>query len=302
MKVSETIIFPVGELKETFAKNLREKIDSFPNAEEFRGVYIFSVENTADGHNYSDCYGVDMALNILRKDPSAKIVMYAFLGENAIRKMKPSLDIVLKHENVYLVGAPFTSETLQNVFQSKREYAVDLGAVTKEVQHYIVEILHALNYVKDWEHPQPHEESSIERGVKLAKKYFPDLSEKSNTEIFSFLRSVSTDREEVMKGKEVNGVFCDIEGTILIDGKPNAEVLTLLEKYNNEGKTITLWTDGNLEELSKSLKRVKVQYPLVSKLNYAGAVAEIVIDDMDEYSFTALTKITAKKFIRASDV
>ena len=43
-------------------------------------------------------------------------------------------------------------------------------------------------------------------------------------------------------------------------------------------------------------------YKLHAKRDYAGAIVETAIDDMDENSFTALTKIYAEKFIRVQDL
>jgi hydroxymethylpyrimidine pyrophosphatase-like HAD family hydrolase len=105
-----------------------------------------------------------------------------------------------------------------------------------------------------------------------------------------------------MKGQKLNGLFCDIEGTLFSNGVLNAHVLATIKQNEAEGKEITLWTDGNLTELQALLDANKITYPLRAKRDFAGAVVEMAIDDMDEHSFSALTKVYAERFIRAQDL
>lgn len=105
-----------------------------------------------------------------------------------------------------------------------------------------------------------------------------------------------------MKGGKIFGLFCDIQGTLLVENKINKKVLSVLKKYERDGKKITIWTDGNPITYEKILYSMGVMYPVKSKFDYSGGVVEIAIDDMDQYTFSAITKITAEYFIKVSDL
>ena len=101
-----------------------------------------------------------------------------------------------------------------------------------------------------------------------------------------------------MKGQNIEGVFCDIEGTLFNGEELNQDTLNKLKEFESQGKNITLWTDGETTKLQELLNKNSITYPLKSKIDHAGASAEIVIDNDDENTFSAKTKIFAKKFIK----
>lgn len=306
-KVSETLNISVGNLgdnENTFLLNeIKSEIDNLPNAEDFRNAYIIMAENDSDNNYLQSCYGVTLAINALRKDNHAKVILCSFLQIEFCRNKKPEIDLVLKHDNAYflklLSGVTFGFE---NVFQSKKPVVSGVYTASQEAQKYLSIIFHDLNYVKDWNNPVDHERGMYERTLAKIRDYFPALGNATPKEIFEFLESVSDSREEVMKGKRIAGVYCDVEGTILVNEQLNQKVVTLLHEYEQQGKIVTIWTDGNIEELKQKLESFGVIYPVKSKFDHAGAIAEIVIDDQDEYTFGARTKISAEKFIKVSDI
>ncbi len=309
-KISETLNILVGNryLEENaFLSNaIKSEIDNLPNTEDFRDSYIIMAENDADGNHLQFCYGVTLALNVLRKDPHAKVILCSFLPIEVCRNQKPEIDFVLKHENAYFLKMTprFPAPTLgfENVFQSKKEVMSGNYTATQEANKYLSTIFHDLRYVKDWDNPADNERDMYEKALTKARDYFPTLNTATPQEIFEFLKSVSDSREEVMKDEKIAGVYCDVEGTIFVEGQLNQKVIALLQEYEQQGKTITVWTDGNIEELKPKLESFDILYPVKSKFDYAGAIAEIVIDDYDEYTFGARTKISAEKFIRVSDL
>ena len=284
-----------------WSKELANKIAELPNAEDFRNVNIIVVENSANNHRLEECYGITIAMEMLRKNPDAKVILYGVLSLNYLQTKKPEIDVVLKYENARFILLPFTMEKIADIFKSNN--TVDLKyTVTDEVRKKLGVINHSLSHVKNINNPNPgYEVGEIDSAIHMTKEYFPAVSNFTNSEVLEFLKSVSADRKEIMKGQEILGVYCDTEGTILVDGKLNTNVISILREYEQQNKTITLWTDGDIEALKVTLEKLGVNYPLKSKFDYAGALAEIVIDDKDEYTFSAMTKISARKFIHITD-
>jgi hypothetical protein len=303
MKVSETVTILFGssddKINNEYQELFKEEIDSLPNAEDFRNATIILAENDINNNTLQSCYGVTLALNILRKNPNTKIILFGILPIEQIRKVQPTLDIVLKYENVYFFNC--IPNELRNLTFEKNQNSGDY-TVSQEANKYIMEILHTMKYVANWNNPaNENERSRIAQGIERTKKYFPVLENASNEEIFVFLEKTVV-REEVKKGEFLPGVYCDVEGTLLVDGKINDKIMNLLQKFQQESLMINIWTDGNVNELGDILKNLGVEYPIRNKIDYAGAVAEIVIDDMDEFSFAAYTKISAKKFICVANI
>lgn len=94
------------------------------------------------------------------------------------------------------------------------------------------------------------------------------------------------------------GVFCDIEGTLLVQDRINPKVLTQLKEYEKQGKPIHLWTGGNVEEYEKKLLSKDIDYNLFSKNDFHGCDVEIIIDDLSQERFVEMYNITARKFIQ----
>lgn len=103
---------------------------------------------------------------------------------------------------------------------------------------------------------------------------------------------------QLMKDREISGVYCDIEGTLLVDGILQEQVLDQLEAFEAQGLSITIWTLGSLEELEPLIQGAGIRYPVKNKAHFSGAIAEIVIDDEAEEVFRAKTLITPKLYIR----
>jgi hypothetical protein len=117
---------------------------------------------------------------------------------------------------------------------------------------------------------------------------------------------------EKLRGKEVNqiagvknvagdkvlpGLFCDIEGTLILGDKVNSDMLSILKK--TQDKPVTLWTGGNVEDVRKILNRHGINnFPLVSKDVFRGCKVEIVYDDLTKKEFCRQYDIKAKTYIK----
>lgn len=302
-KVSETITVIAGttDNNHELVQQIKSRFDELPNAEEFAGLYVIAVENGTQGHNLQDCMGVAMALDILRKNAKAKILLYHWTQIEFVQQRRPELDIVLRHENVRIAEAPLTGK-METLFKEPNKVTPGTFTVADQARRDLSHIFHDMKYVKDWNNPTEVERHRFDPSIEYVRTHFPVMAEASLEEILEFLRSVSDSRPEPMKGQRIEGVYCDVEGTILVDGQLNEKVVAMLQEYEQQGKTITVWTDGNIEEIKPKLESLGMMYPLKSKFDHAGALAEIVIDDQDEYTFGARTKIAAEKFIRVSDI
>lgn len=297
--ILDSIKFHVSEkYKGGYELIIKKIIATLDNIQDFANAYFIDLENDTNGHHLQDCYGVDIALEILHTDPNATIIMYSFLPFDKVHDKKPNIDIALRHDNVYWFRTPMSAEDLANIKNCKK--TVGTYTMNDEVRKQIGSIMHTFSHIKNWGDPNNYERSEIQKGIAETKKFFPSLKDETDENVIAFIKKVSADRPELMKGLKINGVYCDVEGTVLIDGKPNDKVLQKLSEYAAENKQITLWTDGDVQKLQAKLRKLKVNYPVASKFDFAGAIAEIVIDDQDEYTFTANTKISAEKFIQSS--
>lgn|GEM_PF-3431116 len=94
----------------------------------------------------------------------------------------------------------------------------------------------------------------------------------------------------------IEGLACDVEGTLLVGEEINSKVLEMLRESEKEGKSVTLWTGGDVEKLSAKLRQLGVEYPVVSKYDYRWGEAEMVIDDLAQAEFSERYKIFPKKY------
>jgi hypothetical protein len=116
-----------------------------------------------------------------------------------------------------------------------------------------------------------------------------------------FLGGFRIDEGDEFSGDELSGVYCDIEGTLLnLDTREfNTAVLEKLKELD-KSTFVHIWTGGDerlMKEVSDRLVREGVQWPVVSKHDFGGAIPEIVIDDMSQEELAATYRITPKSFI-----
>jgi hypothetical protein len=138
------------------------------------------------------------------------------------------------------------------------------------------------------------------------KEYFPWLDTKQK--MLDYVFNTKLDIPEVMKGQNIEWVYCDVDGTLLIWWEQeetqilNKKVVSMLKWHETEWKQITIWTWWDLEKAQTLLKSLWIDWPVVSKYDYAGAIAEIVVDNEDEWAFVLQYKIAPKTFINANNI
>jgi hypothetical protein len=135
--------------------------------------------------------------------------------------------------------------------------------------------------------------------ITTARREFGIKDSATDQQVEDFISKTRLDLQEKMQG-EITGVYCDLDDTAMLqDGSINAEVLKMLEQFTAEGKNVMIWTGGNLDEAKAKIAGTALEkFPVVSKLDYTGATAEIVIDNVSVEKFCLQYGIKPQKYVR----
>jgi len=271
------------------------------------------LETEEHGGNRQEFAGREIVKRLLREGESRRIVMLSVIPLNYLRKLSyvgEDLDFLLSHEEVgFFDIAEFTFHPEESLakLRSMKDFShigsvksdVAVALSKKEVARCLGEIRHVIQWMEDPQNPKDDEERRrVALALSKAREYFPSLLSSDDESVLEFIRTKEADIPLVREGEDLAGVFCDIDGTLLVNGKPNTEVLEMLKGYEAKGKAIILWTLGNISETKAVLFENGISYPLQNKLDFAGAVVEIAIDDEDRNSFFLKTRVHARQFIR----
>jgi len=280
--------FSFHDDNERFVESLKKSFETIDLNGLEKSAFV-NIEIKARIGGRQDFVDVDIAENIISKNEAEKILMYAFSDLDSIRQSKSKIDLLLSKENIKFLRLPFTPEDAINAVRNQASEQIS-GERLQQAQDKEIG-----QKVSLWLHIVDRDPQKV---TSEAKEFFPALVDKSDKEIIDFLQNIRQNVPEVMKGQNIEGVFCDIEGTLFNGEELNTATLEKLKEFEAQGKTITLWTDGDVSNLQKLLDKEGIIYPLKSKVDHAGASAEIVIDNDDQNTFSAMTKIYAKKFIK----
>lgn len=288
------------QTKIDFYDNNKNFIDSLKKALEnidFKGLENIALVNI-------DGIGVDKTESLVRKDSNKEFIIYSFQSEDKLKSDNPKVALLLAKDNVKFLRLPFTPDDLIRTINSEVIETKDSEQNLQEIQDkeilnktsYLLHKIH-ISSIEQFDTLPENEARNLPSLISEAKEYFPALENKTDREIVEFLLQIRQNVPEVMKGQNIEGVYCDIEGTLFNGEELNQNTLNTLKDLESQGKNITLWTDGDTNQLQKLLDKNGITYPLKSKIDHAGASAEIVIDNDDQNTFSAKTKIFAKKFI-----
>ncbi|EKE27887.1 MAG: hypothetical protein ACD_3C00136G0003 [uncultured bacterium (gcode 4)] len=139
----------------------------------------------------------------------------------------------------------------------------------------------------------------FEKLIEDARTAFDMKSHVTESQVVRFIMDTKTQIEKVMEW-EISWAYCDIDDTIIkADWTIIESTLLILENLEKEWKEIHIWTWGDMEMAKEKLTWTPFErFPLLSKYDYSGANAEIVIDNVSPEKFAIQTWITAKRFIR----
>lgn len=111
---------------------------------------------------------------------------------------------------------------------------------------------------------------------------------------------------DIMKWRKLVWIYCDIDWTLIVEGKDglivNEKVLNYLEEQEKLWKEIHLWTWWEIYEQKRKLRKFWIKYPLTSKYKHQWAKAETVIDDLDYNSFVSDYWIKVQNYINVDDL
>ena len=241
--------------------------------------------------------GVTDALAHAESDAQQQVLLLSILPLEYVLEKKEDFALFLQLPNTFFGRIPLTQITL--------EKEVDADVIKMGVIKSLAGLLRTLNHTTE-KYLNADEDTihgilaqrSVE--VKRAQAHFSELQGLTGKEFITELKKLCTilPIQQAMPGKEISGVYCDIEGTLLIDGAIQEAILQQLHDFAAQGSQITIWTLGNVSEFEPIIRNAGIQYPVRSKMDYSGAIAEIVIDNDSEETFRAKTQITPKQFIR----
>ena len=280
-------------------KKLQQEIDSLgPTGEIFRNFHFFDLNNL-ENQSLVEAYRKSLkeVAELLFTNPESRILLSAWYGIDQVRKeASPLFELALSHENVHFYRFADSMKDLGKSMETVKDTSHD--------ENFFSRMLSLLQHDV---HPDKTKTPKVyERGIRMSRlfvnKFFPSQVQLDDNKLVTFIQGLTFNILEVMKGEKIQGVYCDIEGTLLINGELNSACLRLLKQYESEGKVITLWTLGDTNKLSRQLENLSVHYPVKSKLDFAGAEGEIIIDDMNEEELERVTKITAQTFIPVSSI
>jgi hypothetical protein len=221
----------------------------------------------------------DLALRIAKDNPDSKLVLFSWLPscqfwlDNGFRQ-------AMSYRNTEYVRMPVTMPEVISVCQRAR---VDNPAFRASAN------LHQGNVVlekfkHDWKY-----EDRRENILKVARERLGWEGSDSDIEQKIIAYAPST----VVEPAYFPGVFCDVEGTILKEGK--LDDLLVKELASMSAATpVTLWTGADLKDYSYLVSNLG--YPLLSKHWFRGSTVEQAIDDDPKELFEANYGITAKDY------
>lgn len=99
----------------------------------------------------------------------------------------------------------------------------------------------------------------------------------------------------LFEGRDLSGVFADIEGTIIQGGQINTALLGELSRRSQE-KPITIWTDGDIEQYQRVLREQGILWKILPKQIFRGATVEEAYDDLNQEDFEAKYHIKAELY------
>ena len=255
---------------------------------EAKGINFVNLCNPADEKVISNAFSVD---------PELPMIIVGLDDEKTLKILSQDnkkLNAILARPRCIYIKLPCESGIIEKVIekvtqQPKQQVTVALEEITK-----LEEIRRQVGYIK---HLAAYREGNTEIVKRLAEEKLGWTG--TGEEIMQRLAEFNPETEIArhFSGSVIPGVFCDVEGTLLdfLGESINEEVVRMLEKYEAEGKAISLWSGGDPKEILPKLKGFK--WPFLSKYDFKGCTVEIAIDDLPTWKLKKDYKIRAEKYI-----
>ena len=275
----EYVVIDDLEVGNAFARMFRFKVIDFP------AKYLINAhyKGSENDHRYQHS-GIKKSLKIAEKEPESKIFLYGVERKTNLFFNSEFLRLMAKYYgNVRYVHLPFDIQRMNTIFDEPafENKALVLLSDSKYEKDMLSHLRHDIIY---------REKEIIEE----ARKELGWIG--SDKEIKEKIMSYEP-KKILFQNEFLNGVFCDIEGTLLKDKKIDKNIVKILKDYE-KSKPVTLWTGSDPVNFASDVGHANLEYPILDKNFFAGCEAEIVIDDMDEKEFIGQYKIKPDKYIR----
>ncbi len=273
--IDDTVVGPV--IKKIFQ-------DDMPDA-----IFILTAYKANQTDKRASLHGLDVALE--RAATGRPIILYGLESEKHLVQDSRFVAAVGK-KNVRYIKEPFCREDVHVLYASiKKEnktedtLAFEILAIQK-LEQAISVLRHELGHVQ-------HDSKKMLVWLSKAR----ELGFKGNkTTVIRAVNDWKRSTKGVFNGKYFPGVFIDVQGTLLnSDGTLNQAILTKARKWA-VNRPITIWTDGDLQDLTPCLRALGIEWKIVSKFDFAGAEVEEVIDDFTAKEFLATYNIVARQY------
>lgn len=295
--IFDTIKFIWLNWSETFVQELKT-IELNPS---LKNCTIALAESTPRHDKFQWLYD---ALNILRKNPDEKIVLMSFISvqlflSKNLNLHKEAFELFQSYPNTRFKELPFAPDELNTLYVEEESISETENQITNQRQVETRELLIITHWGSDqlWSRRnQPEtwtqeEKANVEKTISRCKQHYPSMKNDTDVEILQFVEDMKRNLDLVAKWQHFEWVFCDIDGTLIVNDTINHGAIDLLEQYHKHWKSIIIWTGWDLQEQQQKLEELwivkllaenNIPYKLVSKYDYAGASVEIAIDDFDQ--------------------
>lgn len=251
----------------------------------------------------TDWKGLDIALSL--NPEQAPIIFSSFMPEEYFAngsngysdELGKKFHSVMARKRVGFLQLPFTSETLAKKYEEllldeKEEdilaieinriniFEKEMGSIKHGADRYIGET-------------SDHAKQVVSKAVSEARIIGLTGTDEEIAEQIKNFKYQS--KSSIFAGKFFSGVYCDVEGTLIIDGEINISMLAKLKKLAGK-KSITLWTGGKVDDLKKILLKNGIVWKLISKSDLTGAEVETAYDDEDFSVFFEKYGVKVKDF------
>ena len=254
-------------------------LDAVTDAEEVKFVNLCNPSDEKIGEAF--------AIN-----PKIPLILVGFDNKERLKGDLKLTTILARPRCVY-VKLPCKLEDLKEAIKEAKSEPRKQMAVALEKATELEETKRQVGYIK---HLSCYREGDAEKVRNLAEEKLGWVG--TGEEIMKRLAEFRSEREmaKYFSGTTIPGVFCDVEGTLLDwNGNLNQEVVAMLEKYEAEGKAVSLWSGGDPKEILQKLKDIK--WPFLSKYDFEGCVMETVIDDVPSAKLQKDYGIQAKQYV-----
>lgn len=264
-----------------------------------RHFYVVQLEPASPGYNRQDIHGLDLALEVAHT--GIPVVMLGWLTPAMyIDKKADKWFAVNGYPNVVFLRLPATSQEVLAAIEKVEADEVAGEWKGDPLAIALLGVAQTNSTIGTLHHDISSAQRDAERMTTWEKKAREIFGDKNQDELISLVTEAAKTRHTPGKlaGQKYPDVCIDVEGTILTaDGQIRSDVITLAEA-KAAGGPITVWTGGNVYELSEKLRKTGILYKIVSKETMRGTSVRLVIDNEPEADFKEKYGIEYQEYIQ----